>query len=134
MNYILIKAEPQVNPDPKAAKQSKSPFFKSPASIDSASAIGIVAAIIDVTPMVLQKLDKNACISAGAHWIVMGLIIPFVNWGVSPWLRGLLIGVLALIPVLIIVYPQDKKAIIPMTAFSIVLGIGVSVAGAHFIG
>lgn len=44
--YHRIKAEPQVNPLPKAAKQTKSPSFILLVSHASQSAIGIDAAVV----------------------------------------------------------------------------------------
>jgi hypothetical protein len=35
---------------------------------------------------------------------------------------------------MIIVYPKDKKAIIPMIVFALILGAGIGIAGAKFIG
>ncbi|MFH2142483.1 MAG: hypothetical protein ABIJ97_08685 [Bacteroidota bacterium] len=96
--------------------------------------IGIAAGVIDVTPMIIQKLDKTANWSAFVHWVVLGLIIPFVKWDIQPWLKGLIIGELATVPVMIIVAAKDKKAIIPIIIFSAILGIGVAIAGAKFIG
>mgnify|MGYP000014480034 CR=1 FL=1 len=95
--------------------------------------IGIIAGILDVIPMILQKLNKYANFSAFMHWVVLGLIIPFVHWNVDPWLKGLLIGVLSAIPVIILVSEKDKKSIIPILAMSALLGIGVAIAGARFI-
>ncbi|MDP3445836.1 MAG: hypothetical protein Q8T08_23500 [Ignavibacteria bacterium] len=96
--------------------------------------IGIVAGLIDVIPMIIMKLDKVASISAFTHYFVLGLIIPFMNWGLSPWISGMIISFLSALPVMIIVYPKDKKSLIPMTVFSIVLGAGIGLAGAKFIG
>lgn len=96
--------------------------------------IGIAAGLIDVIPMIIMKLDKVANISAFTHYFVLGLIIPFVNWGLSPWISGVVISFLSALPVMIIVYPKDKKSLIPMTVFSIVLGAGIGLAGAKFIG
>ena len=96
--------------------------------------IGVVAGIIDVTPMIIQKLNKTANWSAFIHWVVLGLIIPFVHWDLDPWLKGLIIGVLTTVPVMIIVSTNDKKALIPMTLFSALLGAGVGLVGAYFIG
>jgi len=84
--------------------------------------------------MIIQKLDKFSCISAFIHWIVLALIIPYVNWNIQPWLKGLVIAELTVIPIMIIVYPQDPKALIPMFIFSAILGVGVGLAGAKFIG
>jgi hypothetical protein len=61
--------------------------------------IGISAGLLDVTPMIIQKLDKTANWSAFVHWVVLGLIIPFVHWDIQPWLKGLIIGELATLPV-----------------------------------
>ncbi len=96
--------------------------------------IGIVAGIIDVIPMIIQKMDKYANLSAFTHWIVLGLIIPFVSWNIAPWLKGLIIAEISAIPILLIVAPDDKKAIIPISIMSAILGIGVGLAGAYFIG
>lgn len=97
--------------------------------------IGVVAGLLDAVPMVIQKMDKFACLSAFFHWVVLGLIIPFVQWGnMQPWLKGFIIGELSAIPVILMVFPQDRKAAIPMLIFSAVLGIGVALAGAKFIG
>ncbi len=96
--------------------------------------IGIIAGIIDVVPMIIKKLDKVSNLSAFSHWVILGLIIPFVDWNIEPWLKGLILGELSAIPIMIMVYPKDKKALIPMTIFSAILGIGVAIAGAKFIG
>ncbi len=52
--------------------------------------IGIVAGIIDIIPMIIQKMNKYANLSAFFHWVVLSLIIPFVAWDISHWLRGAL--------------------------------------------
>jgi hypothetical protein len=96
--------------------------------------IGLVAGLIDIIPMIIQKLDKRDTISAFAHYFALGLIIPFVNWAVAPWIKGIIIALLTAIPIMIIVYPKDKKAIIPMILFSLILGAGIGIAGAKFIG
>ena len=96
--------------------------------------IGIIAGIIDVVPMIIKKLDKVSNLSAFAHWVILGLIIPFVDWNIEPWLKGLILGELSAIPIMIMVYPKDKKALIPMIIFSAILGVGVAIAGAKFIG
>ena len=98
-----------------------------------ALAIGISAGLVDVIPMIFQKLNKTACWSAFTHWLVLGLVIPFVDWNVDPWLKGLIIGELSALPILIIVSKQDKKAVIPIIGMSAILGIGVGMAGAYFI-
>lgn len=96
--------------------------------------IGMVAGTIDVVPMLIKKLDRSANLSAFFHYLVLGLIIPFVDWSIPPWLKGLIIAELTTIPVMIIVYSKDKKALIPMAIFAAILGSGIAIAGAKFIG
>lgn len=91
--------------------------------------IGIVAGIIDVIPMVIQRLDIYSCVSAFIHWIVLGLVIPYVTWNIKPWLKGLLIAELTAIPIMIIVYPDEPISIFPMIVFSAILGACVGIAG-----
>nr|WP_321355639.1 hypothetical protein [uncultured Draconibacterium sp.] len=96
--------------------------------------IGLVAGLIDIIPMIARKLNKRDTISAFIHYFALGLIIPFVSWEVAPWIKGIVIALLTAIPIMIIVYPKDKRAIIPMIVFSLILGSGIGIAGATFIG
>jgi hypothetical protein len=95
--------------------------------------IGVSAAIIDVVPMIIQRIDKSACISAAVQWIVLGLIIPYINWDMQAWLKGLLIAELTALPIMVLVFAKDPKSIIPIIIFSAILGIAVGLAGARFI-
>jgi flagellar biosynthesis component FlhA len=95
--------------------------------------IGIVAGIIDVIPMLIMKLNKYASLSAFTHWVILGLIIPFVSWEIAPWLKGLIIGELMAVPVILIVAQNDKKSIPSILLMSALLGAGVAIAGARFI-
>ncbi len=99
-----------------------------------ALSIGIVVGIIDIIPMIIQKMEKSANLSAFSHWVVLGLIIPFVSWNIAPWLKGLIIAEISAIPILFMVAPKDKKAILPITIMSAILGIAVAIAGKAFIG
>jgi hypothetical protein len=95
--------------------------------------IGTIAGTIDVVPMIIQRIDKYACISAFVQWMVLGLIIPYVNWNIQPWLKGLIIAELAAIPVMVLVFAKEPKSIFPIAIFSAILGVLVGIAGARFI-
>ncbi len=62
------------------------------------------------------------------------MIIPFIDWEIEPWLKGIVIAFLTALPIMIIVYSRDKKAIIPMIISSFVLGGLIGIAWAKFIG
>lgn len=94
--------------------------------------IGIIAGIIDAIPMMIQKLDKHATWSAFVHWVVMGIIISYIQIPFSPWLKGLVVAELSAIPVIIIVAKEDKKSIVPILIMSAILGILVGITTAKF--
>ena len=95
--------------------------------------IGVVAGAIDALPMMIQKMDKMASLSAFTHYLVLGIIIPFVDWGISGWLTGLIIALLSAIPVMLMVLPKEKKAFYPMFMSAIFLGAGIGWIGEMFI-
>ena len=95
--------------------------------------IGIIAGTIDVIPMIIQRIDKYACISAFVQWIVLGLIIPYVNWDIQPWLKGLIIAEISALPIMILVFVKEPKSLIPIMVFSAILGILVGISGARFV-
>ncbi|THB79212.1 MAG: hypothetical protein D6B25_02175 [Desulfobulbaceae bacterium] len=95
--------------------------------------LGIIAGTIDILPMILRGQPKNNCIAAFLHWLFLGLIIPFVDWPIGSVLKGTIIGLLASVPVIVMLYPREKNAAIPILLFSIVLGAGVGYTGGLFI-
>lgn len=103
-------------------------------NITTALFIGLIAGLVDVIPMIIQKLDKTSCISAFIHYFALGTIIPFVDWDIEPWFKGMIISVIMSLPVMIVVYSKDKKAIAPMIIFALILGAGIGIAGSKFIG
>ncbi len=95
-------------------------------------AIGIIAGIIDVIPMIIQKIDKYANISAFVHWVVLGIIISYIKIPFSPWLKGLIIAELSALPIVILVAKTDIKSIIPILIISAILGIFVGITTTKF--
>jgi uncharacterized membrane protein len=92
--------------------------------------IGIGAGIIDILPMVIQKMDKRSIISAFLQYFFVSIIIinstiPGVVW----WLQGGIIALALSIPIIIIVSGKDKKAVPIIATMSIVLGTLIGIAG-----
>lgn len=84
--------------------------------------IGIFAGIIDVIPMIVQKLDWYSNASAFFFWVVMGIIIAHVSIKIKSWLKGLVVALISIIPILIIVASSDPKSIMPIIIMTIILG------------
>lgn len=94
--------------------------------------LGLAAAVIDVTPMLMMRLNKFACASAFTHWIVLGIFITYMNIPVFPWLQGLLVGFLASLPVIIGLLKDDPKSVPIVLVTSLVLGTLLGIATAKW--
>ena len=74
--------------------------------------IGLVAGVIDIIPMVMQKLPRYSIVSAFFHYffvsiIILNVDIPHILW----WLEGGVVGLALTIPMLIQVGHSDKKSL-----------------------
>ena len=94
--------------------------------------IGVIAGVVDVLPMLAQKLSKHACLSAFVHWIVLGVLISYVQLPMPAWTNGVVIAVLACLPVAILVSEKDPKSLGPILFMSVVLGAAVGFATARY--
>lgn len=95
--------------------------------------LGTVAGLVDITPMLLMNLSTHAIASAFVHWVVLGLIIPFVNWNLRSWVKGMLIATLAALAVMILVAETNITDIIPMILSSLILGALIGLFGKKWI-
>ena len=84
--------------------------------------LGLVAACIDIAPMIAKKLDKSFIFSAFSIWVVLGLIIPSTKLIPVSWLNGAVVALLCILPIVILVTKLDKQAIPIMILSAIILG------------
>lgn len=84
--------------------------------------VGVIAGIIDIVPMILQKLDRYSIISAFVQWIIVAFVITYIQLGVTGWVKGLLIAVLLALPIIILVMKTDPQSAVPILVMSAILG------------
>lgn len=85
--------------------------------------LGAGAGIVDIIPMIIQKMDKYSTISAFIQWLVLGFVITFIKIpGVDSWLKGLITAVLLSLPIIIIVMKNDPYSIFIVMFMSALLG------------
>lgn len=83
--------------------------------------IGLVAGVIDIIPMIMQKLPRYSTVSAFFHYFFVSIIILNVDITHIPWwLEGGVVGLALTIPMLIQVGHSDKKSL-PIIAFNAIL-------------
>jgi len=86
---------------------------------------GTIAGILDVLPMILQKLSWDANISAFSMWVVVGLIISSTDFKIPSILKGILVSFLILLPTAILIAWKEPMSIIPIVIMTLVLGGGL---------
>lgn len=84
--------------------------------------LGFVAGLIDITPMIIQKLTWDANLSALTMWIIVGFFISTIDIKIHPILKGILISFLALLPSAILIAWKEPFALIPISIMTIFLG------------
>ena len=90
--------------------------------LSAAIIIGVIAGIIDVLPMIAQKLNWYANISAFVFWVIMSIIISYSSIGFRGWFKGLVIAELSVIPIEILVMQNELAAVIPILFMTALLG------------
>jgi hypothetical protein len=94
--------------------------------------IGFIAGIIDVVPMIIQGLNWYANSSAFAQWVMLGVIINYVDFKCASWLKGLVVAEMVTIPILIIVSQNGLATLVPIVIMSAILGSLVGYFGKRF--
>jgi hypothetical protein len=90
--------------------------------------IGAVAGLMDVVPMIVLGTTSHAIASAFLHWVLLGFVIAYVSLPVPHWVKGLILGLAAAVPVIALVLGDEPTAVIPIVVFSAFLGVGVGAA------
>jgi hypothetical protein len=84
--------------------------------------LGTLAGIIDVIPMLIQKLPWEANISAFLMWVVTGLFISTSTLEIKPVLKGLIISLLVLLPASILIGWKEPFSLFPILGMTFLLG------------
>jgi len=84
--------------------------------------LGIVAGIIDVIPMIMQKLTWDANISAFTMWIVVGFLLSTIDLKLNSIIKGILIAFLVLLPTAILIGWKEPISLVPIIIMTTILG------------
>jgi hypothetical protein len=96
--------------------------------------IGVAAGILDVIPMLLQKLSWDANLSAFTLWVVVGLMLATSNLDLPPVAKGIGIAFLCLLPSTFIIGWNNPVSLVPIFIMTLVLGALVGFAFHRLVG
>ena len=85
--------------------------------------LGVVAGIIDIFPMIIQKLPIHSILSAFSMWVVLGFIINTSALKINGALKGLLLSFLVIMPTAILIAQAEPISLIPISIMTVILGI-----------
>ena len=90
---------------------------------------GGIVEVIDVIPMIWQKLTWDANLSALSMWVVVGFLISITNLRIPAAAKGILIAFLVLLPSGILIGWKEPVSLLPIGIMTIVLGglLGVTI-------
>jgi hypothetical protein len=84
--------------------------------------IGAIIGIIDVTPMIIQKLPVAADLSAFSLWVISAFIYSRIDIKINYLIKGMLVPILVLIPAGILIFDNNPASMLPIIPFTLVLG------------
>jgi len=83
---------------------------------------GVIAGIIDVIPMLLQKLTWDANLSAFLMWVIAGFLISTNGLRINGVIKGILVSFLLLIPCAILIGWHQPITLLPIFIMTLILG------------
>ena len=83
---------------------------------------GFITGLIDVIPMIVQKLSWDANISALTMWIIVGFLTSRIELKINPIIKGILIAFLVLLPSAILIGWKEPISLLPIIGMTFLLG------------
>lgn len=83
--------------------------------------LGIMAGIVDVIPMLIQKLTWDANLSAFFMWVAIGFLIATSTLKTKSVLKGIIIAVITIIPTAFLIGWNNPLTLIPIAVMTLIL-------------
>ena len=84
--------------------------------------LGAVAGILDVIPMLIQRLTWDANLSAFLLWVVSGFFLATTNLKLPPVLKGIVIPFICLLPSALLIGWTEPVSLVPISVMTLILG------------
>jgi hypothetical protein len=84
--------------------------------------IGAGAGTLDTIPMLLRKAPWHEIAVPFVHWLMLGVLISYVQMPLHPALKGSIVAVMTTLPILISYSQTKPTSVLPILGISIGLG------------
>jgi CHASE2 domain-containing sensor protein len=86
---------------------------------------GAIAGVIDVIPMIIQKLPLSANLSAFVMWVAVGVLIATSKLKLPPILNGITVAFLFFASVGVLIGFDEALTLVPIGVMLVILGGGL---------
>ena len=94
------------------------------------AAIGVVAGIVDIAPMLARRMSRRAMLSAFLQYFFAAIVIVNIDLpGIVWWLEGGLLAFALALPVIVLVSEKERNAPYVIGVNALVLGTLIGLAG-----
>ena len=84
--------------------------------------LGVIVGVLNVLPMILQKISWDANISTFITWIIVGFLISTTNLKIRGIFKGIIISILIFIPSTIFVIESNLTGAIWIIIMTLIYG------------
>jgi hypothetical protein len=98
-----------------------------------ALALGVVIGLIDVLPMLRIKVPRFSIFYLFAQWVFVAFVIQFIDWPIHPGLKGIILTLFGMTPMVIITYHKNRQKLLPFIITTVILGFVIGYAGSLLI-
>jgi hypothetical protein len=95
-------------------------------------AIGALAGIVDVIPMLLQNLTWDANLSAFFFWVASGFVIATADVPLKGAAKGIAVSYLLLVPLAFLIGWANPMNLAPIVVMTLILGAAVGIVVEKF--
>ena len=95
--------------------------------------LGVIAGIIDMVPMIIQKLPIHSILSAFSMWAALGFLVTTSTLKINGALKGLLLSFLVILPTAILIAQTEPVSLIPVSVMTVILGLLLGFASDKFV-
>ncbi len=88
----------------------------------TALAIGLIAGLIDLIPLLIVGVPLLNMLSIMAFWIITSFFIAHVTLLKNAMLNGLVLSTFNMLPLVMVIYTINPKDFLPMLSMALVLG------------
>jgi phosphate starvation-inducible membrane PsiE len=92
------------------------------------SLIGVTAGVADCLPMLRKPIPAHSIWALFLQWVLITWAIAYLNCDWSVPIKGAVVGVSGLMPLVVITHLRNRKAVPRMVVSAALLGIGIAYA------